>query len=60
MFTNEEVDEKYPLNIGIGSQPVISGKATINNKLQGKLAHLLIFHRLNFKIKLTVLRLGST
>ncbi len=42
LFTNEEVDEKYPLNIGIGSQPVISGKATINNKLQGKLAHLLI------------------
>jgi len=35
LLTNE--DEKNPLNtVVVGSQHVISGKASINNKLQGK------------------------
>lgn len=61
LLTNEEVDEKYTLNNGIGSQPVISGKATINHKLQGKIITIyqFNFHRIHFKIKLIILKLGS-
>ena len=36
LFTNEDNEEKYPL---VNNQHVIYGKASINNKLQGKIDH---------------------